>query len=250
MLADGPRSRPLRLVTFGRFTACGPAGCDPIGGWRDRHAGRRGTYLLLARLALDSGRWLSRERLVDATWPESDYGAALSSFYAALRSLRRRLRVAWPASADWVECEDGNYRLRTDDELQIGAAEFLDLVRRAEQLSARRDLRATESWRAALDLYGGPFLEDAHTAEPWIFAARHGFEERAIMSALALAEQSARDRAFVEGAEILWSALSWRPDDERLRGALRSVYAARGSTSLLVQLRGELGEIDELLSRR
>ncbi len=210
MLPDGPRSRPLRLVTFGRFTASAPGGCDPIGGWRDRHAGRRGIYLLLARLALDGGRWLSRERLVDAIWPESDYSAALSSFYAALRSLRQRVRAAWPASADWVECEDGNYRLRTDDELEIDAAEFRDLVR---QLSARRDLRATEASRAAWDLYGGPFLEDAHTAEPWIFAARHGFEERAIVSALALAEQSARVRAFGEGAKILWSALSWRPDD-------------------------------------
>lgn len=250
MLADGQRSRPLRLVTFGRFTVCGPAGCDPIGGWRDRHAGRRGTYLLLARLALDGGRWLSRERLVDAIWPESDYGAALSSFYAALRSLRERLSLVWPALADWVECEDGNYRLRTDDQLQIDSTMFRDLVRRADQLSARRDPRAAAAWRAAWDLYGGAFLEDAHAAEPWIFAARHGFEERAIVSALALAEQAALDRAFVEGAEILWTALSWRPDDERLRGALRSVYAARGSPSLLEQFRGELREIDELLSRR
>lgn len=251
MLADEvPRSRPLKLMTFGRFTVCGPAGCDPIGGWRDRHAGRRGVYLLLARLALDGGRWLSRERLVDAIWPESDYGAALSSFYAALRSLRQRLHAAWPTSADWVECEDGNYRLRTADQLQIDATAFRDLVRRADQLSARRDPRATETWRAAWELYRGPFLEDAHAAEPWIYAARHAFEERAIVTALAVAEQCALDTMFADGAEVLWSALSWRPDDERLRRALERMYTARGSPSLLEQLRGELREIDEVLSRR
>lgn len=250
MLADGPRPRPLRLVTFGRFTACGPAGCDPIGGWRDRHAGRRGIYLLLARLALDGGRWLSRERLVDAIWPESDYGAALSSFYAALRSLRQRLRGVWPASSDWVEYEDGNYRLRTDDELEIDAAVFRGLVRRADQLSARRDPRAGETWRAAWELYSGPFLEDAHAAEPWIYAARHAFEERAIVTALAVAEQHAQDKAFADGADVIWSALSWRPDDQRLRGALQRLYAARGSPSLVEQLRSELREIDALLSRR
>lgn len=189
-------------------------------------------------------------RSPSAIWPESEYESALSSFYAALRLLRRRLRSVWPAPTDWVECEDGNYRLRTDDELQIDATVFRDLVTRAEQLSTRQDPRAREAWSGAWDLYRGPFLEDAHAAEPWIYAARHAFEERAIVIALALAEQYSQDRAFAEGAGVLWSALSWRPDDERLRRALQRLYAARGSPSLLGQLRDELREIDELLSRR
>lgn len=245
MLGGGGDGLQLRM--FGRFTACGPLGCQPIGAWRDRHAGRRGIYLLLARLGLEHGHWLTRERLIDSAWPEADYAAAESSFYAALRALRARLEEVWPSDTPWITCEAGSYRLRPEANLEVDALMMRAWSRHTVLQSPEL---AADRWERIWHLYRGPFLEDAPAAEPWVYAARHAFEELAITSALALADDPWRVGGPGAAVEILWAALTSRPDDERLRAKLEELYMARGIGSLVDRLRSEFRNIDARLSHR
>lgn len=122
----------------------------PIGGQRLR--------AVLARLALDAGRMVTVNTLVDAVWGDDPPAGAVN----ALQSLVSRLRRTLPAGA--VESAPAGYRLTLD-------ADAVD-VRRFEHLAAagRRALEggdppgATALLRDALALWRGPALADVGDA--------------------------------------------------------------------------------------
>ncbi|MFC4337024.1 BTAD domain-containing putative transcriptional regulator [Salininema proteolyticum] len=104
---------------------------------------------LLAALALEPGRVVPRERLVDWVWGEDPPADAVN----ALQVLVSRLRKALPDDA--VEAKSGGYRLTAGPET-VDVGRFEDLVTRAR--SAEGAERA-DLLRAALDLWRGAPLE-------------------------------------------------------------------------------------------
>lgn len=214
----------LRLL--GPFEACSPAGCSPVRGWQSRRAGRRGVYLLLAVLASEHGSTFRRDELIAAVWPESDYVAGESSFYAALRAVRRRLAATWDAGREWIESEGHLYRLRTDNELVVDLDAFRDLSIRARRRRERDD--RIETWSRIHSLYRGEFLADAPTTEPWIEVSRHRYQEIAITAALRLSRTRIRERLFTEAEDLISVMLTRHPEDERIRALLLECYRASG----------------------
>ncbi|MEU5265066.1 BTAD domain-containing putative transcriptional regulator [Amycolatopsis sp. NPDC021455] len=136
----------MRIALLGPLRAAEDDGTPiDIGGARLR--------MLLARLALDAGRAVPADTLVDGLWG----GEPPSDAANALQSLVSRLRKALPVA---VESGPGGYRLAlTADDVDAERFERLAADGRRE-LAAGRDAHAAELLTEALALWQGDALAD------------------------------------------------------------------------------------------
>jgi DNA-binding SARP family transcriptional activator len=122
----------VRVMLLGPVVACSDTG-EPIDvpGVRLR--------MLLARLALEPGRPVSTDALVDGLWGEQvPAGAA-----GALQALVSRLRKALGAAAT-IELAPGGYRLRLRNE-DVDASRFEELAEKGRRELAAGRLAAAAS---------------------------------------------------------------------------------------------------------
>ncbi|GAA1432236.1 hypothetical protein GCM10009616_21220 [Microlunatus lacustris] len=136
----------------------------------DWHRLRPKARSLLERLALDHGRPVHRERLIDALWPELSTASGTRSLQVAVSSVRQCLIAAG--------LDDSSVRRAGDAyALQLpGAVDELREFERLAQFAVRLELAADEAaaLRArfdALDLYAGELLPEAGPAE-WVVGER------------------------------------------------------------------------------
>ncbi|MEC3952836.1 BTAD domain-containing putative transcriptional regulator [Nocardia sp. CDC153] len=109
--------------------------------------------MLLARLALESGRDVPVSALIDGLWGEQPPEDAAGALQAAVSRLRRALR-----GVGTVEFGTGGYRLPG---ITVDADRFEELVRQGRgELSAGRAEAAARILREALGLWRGPALGD------------------------------------------------------------------------------------------
>jgi predicted ATPase/DNA-binding SARP family transcriptional activator len=139
----------VRIAILGPLTVHGPDGPVEIGGARLR--------TLLIRLALDAGRTVPTDALVDAIWPDQPPAAAGN----ALQALVSRLRRALPEPSRLAAVPTG-YRL---DPREVDTAEFeRDCAAGRAALAAGDWSRAAELLTAALARWRGPALADVADA--------------------------------------------------------------------------------------
>jgi len=122
----------LRLRTFGGLSIENPGSVGPA-------AANRRPLALLALLAINGHRGLSRDKIVALLWPESDAERGRNSLNQVVSLLRREL------AADDVLLGSVELRLNTD----VLACDVMEF----EQRIAADDLEA------AVKLYTGPFLD-------------------------------------------------------------------------------------------
>ncbi|MFE3983383.1 BTAD domain-containing putative transcriptional regulator [Nocardia tengchongensis] len=109
--------------------------------------------MLVARLALESGRDVPVPALIDGLWGEEPPADASGALQALVSRLRKALR-----EAGTVEFGPGGYRLPG---VRVDADRFEDLVRRGRQeLAAGRAEAAARLLSEALELWRGPALGD------------------------------------------------------------------------------------------
>jgi predicted ATPase/DNA-binding SARP family transcriptional activator len=111
---------------------------------------------LLIRLALDPGRVILGDQLIDAVWGERPPAGAAN----ALQSLVSRLRRVLPGA---IESNASGYRLALDPEV-VDAVRFERLAMAGRGALRRDPLEAATALRQALVLWRGPALADAATA--------------------------------------------------------------------------------------
>ncbi len=136
--------------------------------------------MLLGRLALHPGIWVSADALIEAVWAEDPPADPTNSLQSLVSRLRRAL-----GRTDVVEQSPAGYRLdlRPDD---VDGARFARLVADASRLvDAGRDAEAGDMVDEALALWRGDPLPD--DASPQADAVRASFED--------LRLQTLRDRA-------------------------------------------------------
>ncbi|MBL7253009.1 AfsR/SARP family transcriptional regulator [Paractinoplanes lichenicola] len=128
------------------------AGCDDepvdVGGPRQR--------VVLARLALEAGRTVVVERLVDAVWGERPPETARRQVHTAISALRRRLDgvPGWGS----LRTEPAGYRLDIDP-TRVDLLRFETAVGEAHRLlGADRPGDAVRAFRDGLALWRGPAL--------------------------------------------------------------------------------------------
>lgn len=109
---------------------------------------------LLALLAVESGRPIGAERLVECLWPEEPPENAVQALYSHVS----RLRGHFGALADRIQRQGGGYRLHLEpDELDADAARRLARAVTAPGVSPAA---AADLARSALDLWRGPACEE------------------------------------------------------------------------------------------
>jgi predicted ATPase/DNA-binding SARP family transcriptional activator/tetratricopeptide (TPR) repeat protein len=172
---------------------------------------------LLIRLAVDVGRTVPADRLIDDLWGDAPPAGAAN----ALQALVSRLRGV--GGHDAVESRQGGYRLVVDpDHVDAVAFERLMAGVRDETDPARR----AETLGRALDLWRGPALADV--ADAAFAAASIGRLEG--LRVEALEERIEADIALGRAARLvpeLEELTILHPLRERLRGHyMRALYAA------------------------
>ncbi|MFI6989215.1 BTAD domain-containing putative transcriptional regulator [Nonomuraea wenchangensis] len=133
----------MRISILGPMEVEGEAGPVPVGGLRLR--------ALLAVLALEAGRMVTAERLIDVLWPDDPPTNAAN----ALQTLVRRLRVALRPE-EVLRSRPGGYLLAVSED-DVDALRFRRLAGRRQGSE-----EALRLWRgeALAGLTGVPYLRD------------------------------------------------------------------------------------------
>jgi predicted ATPase/DNA-binding SARP family transcriptional activator len=175
---------------------------------------------LLILLALDAGRVVTAERLVDGVWGDDPPSGAPN----ALQSLVSRLRRTLPDLA--VESHPSGYRLVLDDAADaVDVIEFDRLAARGQALLADDPARAADALAAALRLWRGPALADVADAD---FA--RGPVSRLTERHLGAVEDHVEARLTLGRADVaeLEALVAAHPLRERLRGQFMRALCAAG----------------------
>ena len=186
------------------------------------------SYLMLASLLRQEGRWFRRETLIDGIWPESEAATAEANFYATLRHLRRCLAVAWPVNQPWIECDNGHYRVRPDRRLKVDLWDVQRLTRGSRVSAMRLGISDLEQ---LVDFAQRRFLVDVPTLEPWIVAMRSALDAGFVDWTVRLAQLRVESGYAREAERTLWRGFTERPESPRLATALRTFYEQREGDS-------------------
>jgi LuxR family maltose regulon positive regulatory protein len=130
----------LRVLVYG----------EAMGGdaWKRRRARDIFAYLVSLR-----GRAVSRARLIDMYWPETDADAAHDNLRVTVSAIRKAL-------GDVVKFESNGYRFVPPQHTVVDAELFDEHVDTARQAVARGAIEAARhGYMAAVELYRGDFLE-------------------------------------------------------------------------------------------
>lgn len=196
-----------RLRLLGGLTIEGPDG--PLSG---RIAQRR-QLALLAVLALSGGRGMRRDKLLALLWPEV-------RDEQARRALSDTLYVIRAALGEHAVVTRGDEIALAPTCIRSDAADF-------DAALETRDLKA------ALDLYGGPFLDGFHLPsssafEHWLELERARLAESYVAALEAEAGQSEAEGHFVDAAALRRRAVAVDPLCSRRAGLYARALAKAG----------------------
>ncbi|HEY6056413.1 MAG TPA: BTAD domain-containing putative transcriptional regulator, partial [Candidatus Limnocylindrales bacterium] len=163
---------------------------------------------LLRFLAVQAGRPVHREVIVEALWPGSDRSTGSRSLHVALSNLRRLLELdAGPARQANVMRDGDAYRLDLPSDASVDVADFEAAVSRARAArAAGDDSAARRGFRQALDLHRGELLPEDGPAE-WVVEPRDRLRALAVDSAVALGELSLRAGVAADAAAACTTGL-------------------------------------------
>lgn len=184
---------------------------------------------LLGYLACAADRPHTRERLIDAFWPESSPTAARACLSTALASLRRQLEPPdIPASAILIASREAiqlNPATTSTDR-----AEFLSLLQAARRGSGPDE---ESTLRGAIGLYGGDFLPALY--DDWALAERERLHAAYVGALRRLSECCESAGRFAEAMESARIAIAAEPLDEDVAAALIRLCVASGQPALAAQ---------------
>jgi DNA-binding SARP family transcriptional activator len=144
---------------------------------------------LLRLLAMQGGRPLHREALIETLWPQADQAAGMRGLQVAVSTLRRFLEPdAGRGEAMLLVREGQTYRLALPDPADADVVVFARALAEARVARAAGDPQQAErALERALDAYGGELLPEDGPAE-WVVGERERFRAEAAEAATALAE--------------------------------------------------------------
>jgi TolB-like protein/DNA-binding SARP family transcriptional activator len=195
---------------------------------------------LLAILAMDRGRTVSRSRLAGLLWGERGEDLARHSLNQALTAVRAALGLRAPelllAEPEGVRLATGSFELDVDE---------FENAARSDQLGALAH---------AFQLYRGEFLEGLETREPgfdeWMLTERHRLNELAANAFGRLLDAQLAAGAVEPALETARKLVAMTPFDEAVHARLIQLYGFQGRRGLAEAhyarcselLRRELGE--------
>lgn len=217
--AERPDPRRLRLGLLGGFSLVvdGEPIAVPLPAQR-----------LLALLALEQGRPVSRSRLAGMLWPESSETAARSNLRSALFSLGPLRRIL-------VEIRP--------DSLCLSPQVSVDLLRRRTR--AHRMLNGTDNHEAA---YPSKFTSDLlpHWDDMWLEPERESYRNLRLHVLEKVSERLVRAGSFADAVEVGLLAVAAAPLRESAHRALIRALASEGNRG---EALSRFNDLRELLGR-
>ena len=174
---------------------------------------------MLAYLALNRGRPVTRDQLIEALWPEADPAAILGSFHTSMHHLRRGLG---DQAASLITFGGGAYRFDA-------SRAYLDLDDFTEAAAAA----AEQDWRRAVALYRGNLLEDL--SYDWCEAPREKARQVYTGVLRRLAAYLGRGSRVEEALDALQLLIQADPLSEDAHVELMECYVALGNRSAAIQ---------------
>ncbi|WP_320043718.1 BTAD domain-containing putative transcriptional regulator [uncultured Desulfobacter sp.] len=156
--ADMTKNRPvLEIKLFGRFKLTIDDKELPPAKWNSSKA-----LMIFKYLAANRTRgFIPREVLIEMLWPEADPKKTAGRFHMAMSALRKTLEpgILPKRASTYIERKKDTYRLYDADRIRIDSEQFSNALILAR---ANRDnpQKALVSYRLALSLYVGSFLEE------------------------------------------------------------------------------------------
>jgi DNA-binding SARP family transcriptional activator len=116
---------------------------------------------LLKALAANRSGVLTKDALAETLWPGADPSSSHLSLKVEAHNLRRALGCVAGDEMAWIQNEQGAYRLNRSNLIWLDVEAFESHVRRAREFDAVGDrASAAAEYEAALDAYGGDYLEE------------------------------------------------------------------------------------------
>jgi DNA-binding SARP family transcriptional activator len=211
-------SWPVMLCLLGNFRLLWAGELVPL-----RAGGKR--EALLAHLALQYGRRVPRERLVQAFWPTSELALALNSLNNLVYTLHKLLGPALEGASPVLH-GDGYYRLNLEAGIGVDVMCFERLVERGDQQQQAGDVAAAlVSYRRAVALYRDDLCSsvDAQT-----ILERERLRARYLTLLEQLAESYYRAGDASAALGYLWRLLARNPYREDAHRLVMRCFVQRG----------------------
>ncbi len=131
---------------------------------------------LLAYLAVNEGQPVSRERLIEALWPDLDYKSALHNLNTTIYNLRRSLEpnLKKASESKYIVYQSGQYFLADMEAHWVDVRAFEADIRKARTESDSRD--KIDAYKTAVALYRGSYLTDLEGTGVWSSSEQVRFE--------------------------------------------------------------------------
>ncbi len=172
----GPSESPpaLDIRCFGRFRIYRDGRL-----LRPSNFPRRKALTALKILITRQGKPIPKDALIEFLWPEGDPETAGNRLYGVIHALRRGLESQkYPEAPPFILTDGDSYRFNMQAPYRLDVDEFLQGVKRGEELEAGGDVGpALKVYRAAARLYTGDFLEEDRYSD-WCSPEREYLRER------------------------------------------------------------------------
>jgi DNA-binding SARP family transcriptional activator len=180
---------------------------------------------LVRFLALNSGKLVHREAVLDALWPNAGFDSGRSNLHTAVSAARQVLEPF----AFTIERESDSYRLVTPPGTTWDTAEFQTALQSAHKARSNGDsARAYNDYAQALSLYTDDLLTEEGPSE-WIVAHRDRLRHEAVNAALAAAEIALANDRHADVIAACERAVVLDPCADRAWRLLTSAFERSGS---------------------
>ncbi|MGB8656405.1 MAG: tetratricopeptide repeat protein [Candidatus Zixiibacteriota bacterium] len=220
----------LRIYCFGRLRVYRPYESDEI---PSKEWGSVKARQILAYLAVKDTKRIgvTKDKLVDAIWPETDPQSLGNTFHVTLSYLRKAIEKE---KNQYLTSQAGVYRLDWEGKVWSDVGEFLTCLDSASVLQKEQKLHLMDSaHQRAAELYSSNLLEDFY--ERWAEEARDEYREKYNVLFWKLAQSSWEKCDYEKCIRHLQSLLLSDPTNEEAHRLIMLSYALLGSRTAAIR---------------
>jgi predicted ATPase/DNA-binding SARP family transcriptional activator len=220
----------LRIYCFGRFRVYRPYETEeiPAKEWGSVKA----KQILACLVVKDAKRiGVTRDKLVDAIWPEIDPQSLGNTFHVTLSHLRKAIGKE---RGEYLLSQTGVYRLNWEGKVWSDVGEFLSCLDNAFRFQKEQKFHLMDSeYQRAAELYSSNLLEDFY--ERWSEEARDEYREKYNIVFWRLARSAWEKSDYEKCIHYLQSLLLADPADEEAHRMIMLSYALLGSRTAAIR---------------
>jgi tetratricopeptide (TPR) repeat protein len=228
----------LRIYCFGRFRVYRPYESEEI---TAKEWGSVKAKQILAYLAARDTKkiGITRDKLVDAIWPEIDPQSLGNTFHVTLSHLRKAIEKPRKSESEkekreYVTCQAAVYRLNWEGKIWSDLTEFLSCLESALRFQKEEKFHLMDlEYQKAAELYSSNLMEDFY--DRWAEEVRDEYKEKYNIVFRRLAQSNWEKSDYEKCIRYLQSLLLSDPTDEEAHRMIMLSYALLGSRTSAIR---------------